>query len=303
MLRKLRSRLTYANVVSTIALALAVGGGTAYAATKIGTQQHPLSRRHRVEGGDERGHRLEGQEQRALGRGHPRQLARAARTCATARSQAVDFAAGQLPKGDKGDPATSIFGVVNALGGLTSQKSLTAISGTGPTYTITTNQDVSKCAAVTTLVGGAAGSVTAEPTAGNAQQITFQTFGQDGTRTRARSSSPSTVSRLTGAGRVECVEHPRLAPRRSSWPADDERAGADALAVSPLRPRPEAGPDVPVVNAVDEPDPAAVVSPRLAQLQLRAVRPRAQDLAAAPEHLDVVVARAAHGRPASGAAA
>ena len=37
MLRKLRPRLTYANVVSTIALALAVGGGTAYAATKIGT--------------------------------------------------------------------------------------------------------------------------------------------------------------------------------------------------------------------------------------------------------------------------
>ena len=38
MLRKLRPRLTYANVVSTIALALAVGGGTAYAATKIGTR-------------------------------------------------------------------------------------------------------------------------------------------------------------------------------------------------------------------------------------------------------------------------
>ena len=37
MLRKLRSRMTYANVVSTIALGLAIGGGTAYAATKIGT--------------------------------------------------------------------------------------------------------------------------------------------------------------------------------------------------------------------------------------------------------------------------
>src|ERR687893_61168 len=37
MLRSLRSRLTYANVVSTIALALAVGGGSAYAASKIGT--------------------------------------------------------------------------------------------------------------------------------------------------------------------------------------------------------------------------------------------------------------------------
>ena len=37
MLRKLRARLTYANIVSTIALVAAVGGGTAYAAAKIGT--------------------------------------------------------------------------------------------------------------------------------------------------------------------------------------------------------------------------------------------------------------------------
>ena len=35
MLAKLRSRLTYANVVSTICLCLVVGGGTAYAAATV----------------------------------------------------------------------------------------------------------------------------------------------------------------------------------------------------------------------------------------------------------------------------
>lgn len=35
----MRSRLTYANVVSTIALILAIGGGAAFAASKIGTRE------------------------------------------------------------------------------------------------------------------------------------------------------------------------------------------------------------------------------------------------------------------------
>ena len=37
MLAKLRARLTYANVVSTICLCLVVGGGSAYAANTIGS--------------------------------------------------------------------------------------------------------------------------------------------------------------------------------------------------------------------------------------------------------------------------
>ena len=35
----MRFRLTYANVVSTIALVFALGGGAAFAASQIGTQQ------------------------------------------------------------------------------------------------------------------------------------------------------------------------------------------------------------------------------------------------------------------------
>jgi hypothetical protein len=179
MLRKLRPRITYANVVSTIALALAIGGGTAYAATKIGTSN---IRYHAVTGSKVATNAVTASKVKnsALSGSDIRDNSITSADVRTGTLLANDFAPNQLPKGDKGDPATSIFGVVNALGGLTSQKSLTAISGTGPTYTITANQDVSKCAAVATLVGGAAGSLTAEPTAGNAQQITFQTFGQDG---------------------------------------------------------------------------------------------------------------------------
>jgi hypothetical protein len=53
---------------------------------------------------------------------------------------------------------------------------VTSLSSTDAgVYTATINQDVSKCAAVATLAGGVAGTVTAAPTAGNAAQITFQT--------------------------------------------------------------------------------------------------------------------------------
>ena len=38
-MRRLRPRLSYANVVSTIALVFALGGGVVYAAGKIGSSQ------------------------------------------------------------------------------------------------------------------------------------------------------------------------------------------------------------------------------------------------------------------------
>ena len=179
MLRKLRSRLTYANVVSTLALALAVGGGTAYAATKIGTEQHPLRTRSRAPSSPPTR--------------SPRRRSRTSRcpapTSATARSrrsdvrngslQATDFAANQLPAGPKGDPgapATSIFGIVTADGGLTTGKGVTAMVGAASVYTATINQDVSNCAVVATLRGGDNGNIVAQPVGGaTPTQITFTT--------------------------------------------------------------------------------------------------------------------------------
>ena len=180
MLRKLRSRVTYANVVSTIALALALGGGTAYAITRVGTKN---IRYHAVTGSKLATNSVSASKVKnsALSGSDVRNNSLRSDDVRNGTLQAVDFAPGQLPKGDKGDkgdPATSIFGVV-VNGGLTSFKNATAISGSNP-YTITFNQDVSKCAAVGTAGGTTAGSVTASPTAGNVQQMTFTTFGQDG---------------------------------------------------------------------------------------------------------------------------
>jgi hypothetical protein len=181
MLRKFRPRITYANVVSTIALGLAIGGGTAYAATTIGTSN---IRYHAVTGAKVATNAVTASKVKnsALSGTDLRDNSVASADIRNGTLLAADFAANQLPKGDKGDkgdPATSIFGVVASGGGLTNFKNVSAISGVGPDYTITVGQDVSKCAAVATLVGGAPGTVTAEPTAGNAQQITFRTYGAD----------------------------------------------------------------------------------------------------------------------------
>jgi hypothetical protein len=179
MLRRLHPRLTYANVVSTIALALAIGGGTAYAATKIGTKN---IRYHAVTGSKVASNAITASKVKnsALSGWDIRNNSIRSSDIRTGTLLASDFAPGQLPKGDKGDkgdPATSIFGVVASGGGLTNFKNVSAISGNGTAgYTVTINQDVSKCAAVATLNGGGAGSVTSSPTAGNAQQITFHTY-------------------------------------------------------------------------------------------------------------------------------
>jgi hypothetical protein len=184
MLRKLRSRMTYANVISTIALGLAIGGGTAYAATRIGTSN---IRYHAVTGSKVANNAITASKVKnsALSGSDIRDNSIRGADIRAGSLGASDFAPGQLPKGDKGDkgdPATSIFGVVTSTGGLTAFKNLTAISGTGP-YTVTVNQDVSKCAAVATPTGGGAGNVTAEPTAGNVQQITFHTYAGGGAET------------------------------------------------------------------------------------------------------------------------
>ena len=176
MLAKLRARMSYANVVSTLALVLAVGGGSAYAATKIGSdglRYHAVTAsklaNNAVSPSKVKDNSLSGRELRDN-----------SITSVDVRDgslQAGDFAAGQLPKGDKGDPGVAIFGVVNAEGGLTSGRGVTGMGGTpaAGTYVATLGQDVSKCAAVATLAGGSAGTVTAAPTAGNPAQVTFQT--------------------------------------------------------------------------------------------------------------------------------
>ena len=176
MLRKFRPRITYANVVSTIALGLAIGGGTAYAATKIGSGN---IRYHAVTASKIANNAVTTSKVKdnALSSSDIRNGSLATADVRDGTLLAADFAANQLPKGEKGDPATSIFGGVTAGGGLTNFKNVSGISGNGSAgYTVTINQDVSKCAAVATLDAGTAGSVTAERPASQPQQITFHTF-------------------------------------------------------------------------------------------------------------------------------
>jgi hypothetical protein len=177
MLRKLRSRLTYANVVSTFALVLAVGGGTAYAATRIDTKN---IRYHAVTGSKVATNAVTASKVKnsALSGADLRDNSVTGADIRTGTLQASDFAAGQLPSGESAAP---IFAVVNAAGTVTNSRHVTTMSSTDAgVYIATLDRDVSNCAAVASLAGGAAGTVTAAPTAGNAQQITFQTrSGQD----------------------------------------------------------------------------------------------------------------------------
>jgi len=177
MLRKLRSQLSYANVAATLALLIAVGGGSAYAASQIRSRdigRHAVTASklafNAVTASKVRNSALSGKDLRN------ESVTTSDVDNGTLRAQ--DFAPGQLPpgpKGDKGDPATSIFGVVSAGGVLGSGKGVTAVSsGTGSTYTVTINQDVSKCAVVATVASTDGGLVSWAP-GGTVQQIVFKT--------------------------------------------------------------------------------------------------------------------------------
>jgi hypothetical protein len=202
--RKLRSRLTYANVASSVALFLAVSGGTAYAAAQIGTndiQRHAVTFSRLAE-------RSVSQSRLRDNTVVTNKIANGAVTSAKVKNgslQASDFAAGQLPQGPAGPagppgPAggTSIAGVVNTGGALVYGNGVQsiAVSGVG-VYTVSFNANVTKCPAVATVggyqIGGATqngsngGTVSLQPNgdanATASHQITFVTRNLDGANT------------------------------------------------------------------------------------------------------------------------
>lgn len=186
MLRKLRSQLSYANVAATLALVIAVGGGSAYAAAKIGKADlayHAVGASkvdfNAITASKVRNSALSGKDLR------DNSVTTTDVRNGTLRQE--DFAASQLPKGDKGekgDPAAAIFGTVSAAGALGNGKGVTAVSAGDPgVYTVTFSQDVSKCAFVGTVATSGAddgGTVTAAPGT-TAQQATFRTRDTAGT--------------------------------------------------------------------------------------------------------------------------
>lgn len=177
MIRNFRSRLSYANVVATLALVAAVGGGTAWAAGKVRTRNiayHAVTASkinyNSITASKVKNNSLTGKELR-----NSSVLTDDVRNGSL---RAEDFAAGQLPKGDKGDkgdPGASIFGSVSAAGALVNGRGATAVTpNPDSSVTVAFAGDVSKCAAVATIGDLNGGTVGAAPGA-VPQQITFRT--------------------------------------------------------------------------------------------------------------------------------
>jgi hypothetical protein len=177
MLRKLRPHLTYANVAATLALVIAVGGGSAWAAQKIRTRNlgyHAVTASklnyNAVTGSKVRNSSLSGKDLRDGTVGTLDVRNGSLRT--------EDFGAGQLPKGDKGDkgdPATELHGTVSAAGVVVNGTGVTAVSpGTGGAYTVTFAQDVSKCPVVATVATASDAGIVTAAHAAAPQQVTFR---------------------------------------------------------------------------------------------------------------------------------
>ncbi len=102
MIRNFRSRLSYANVVATLALVVAVGGGTAWAAGKIRTRNIGY---HAVTASKINYNAITAAKVKnnSLGSKELRDGSILTNDVRNGSLRAEDFAAGQLPKGDKGD--------------------------------------------------------------------------------------------------------------------------------------------------------------------------------------------------------
>jgi hypothetical protein len=182
----LRQHLSYANVAATIALVIAVGGGSAWAVDKVRTRDiayHAVTASkvnyNAISSWKVKNNSLAGKD-----------LRDESITAADVRNgslRAEDFGADQLPKGekgDKGDPATSLHGTVGAAGALSFGSGVTSVAPGGPgEYTVTFARDVARCSAVATAAEAGGGSVSATHPAAQPQRIVFTTRNAAGVAT------------------------------------------------------------------------------------------------------------------------
>jgi hypothetical protein len=181
MLRRLRPHLSYANVAATLALVIAVGGGSAYAAQRIRASQIGF---HAVTASKVNFNAITTSKVRngSLAGKDVRDNAITTQDVRNGTLRFEDFAAGQLPPGPKGDPgaaAAALNGTVSATGTLVSGTGVTAITAgaADATYTVTFDRDVSKCSVIGTVATSGdtdGGTVTGAP-GDSVQQVTFRT--------------------------------------------------------------------------------------------------------------------------------
>jgi hypothetical protein len=185
MLGKLRPHLTYANVAATLALVIAVGGGSAWAAQKIRTRNIAY---HAVTASKVNYNAITAAKVKN-GSLSGRELRDSSVTTEDIRNgtlRSEDFGAGQLPKGDKGDkgdPATSLHGTVSAIGVLTFGSGVTSVvPGADGVYAVTFDRDVSRCSVVATVANTGGGTVSAAHAgAATPQRVEFRTRDAAGT--------------------------------------------------------------------------------------------------------------------------
>lgn len=139
---KLRARLTYANLMATAAVFIALGGSSYAALTITGKQVANSS----LSGKDVRNRSLSGLDVR-----------KGSLTTAEVRNRSLlanDFKAGQLPAGPQGpqgpqgpagQDATKLWAVVNSSGTILRGSGVVSAQALSPAYEVIFNRDVSGC--------------------------------------------------------------------------------------------------------------------------------------------------------------
>jgi hypothetical protein len=138
VLSKLRARLTYANVMATVAVFLALGGSSYAAFTVTGNDVKDSS----LTGKDIRNSSLTGKDVKS-----------SSLTTSDVRNSsllAADFKSGQLPAGPKGEPATRLWASINGNGTLRAGRGVVSVArqvgSPSGDYFVTFNRDVNSCA-------------------------------------------------------------------------------------------------------------------------------------------------------------
>lgn len=147
-MHRMKGKLTYANVISTLCLVMLLGGGTAYAASKLGKGSV-------------------GTRQLAKESVTPAKLSKASKKTLTGPQgpqgaqgpQGLQGAVGATgargPEGVPGQAATALWAVLKFDGSLLRGSHAISAAGTGP-YEVTFDQDVSNCAPMASQNGSVA---------------------------------------------------------------------------------------------------------------------------------------------------
>lgn len=183
MIARLQSKLSYANVVATLALFIALGG-TSYAALTLPRDSVGSAQiRARAVGSSEL-------RSRVVSSRHIRDRSVALRDISTSARGALRGATGpQGAKGESGPPAAAYRAAVNS-GGVSARGNATAVTHDGATneYRVGFAASVKDCVSTATLAR-VEGGATVDPPAGRitvaheGDSVLVRTFGADGSPT------------------------------------------------------------------------------------------------------------------------